>query len=87
MVISASGDIDISGVSTVCADYRELIRSLCSYMSEYGRVRTALFGYLPDSASDIVKRHAFESFMIAHDQASNTPSLKTARIWAQPASR
>lgn len=68
VVISASGDIDISGVSTVCADYRELIRSLCSYMSEYGRVRTALFGYLPDSASDIVKRHAFESFMIAHDR-------------------
>lgn len=67
VLISPLLNMTASNVSYVCADLHAMICSLCSYMVSHGKQRIALFGWLPDSTGDMVKRRAFEKCMRDRD--------------------
>ena len=67
VVVAPFIDLDSSNVSNVCADLPAMVRSVCNYMTFHHKNRVALFGYLPESSNDVVKKKTFESYYEGRD--------------------
>lgn len=67
VLISPFIDVPLLNVSSISADYGEMVRSLYMHMFNSGKKKIALFGCHPNSIGDIAKRQTFENLIKSHN--------------------